>query len=63
MKLKIKSSCIAFGKAVKPGDIVDVPSDGGAGARYLLFNDMAELVKETSSAAKAKDKKSNSKNK
>ena len=44
MKLLIKSSCMAFGEAVKPGDIVTVPPDGGAGARYLLFNGMAELA-------------------
>lgn len=48
MKIKFTRDCIAFGKAVKKGTVLEVPADCLSDGRYLMSMDMAEKVSESS---------------
>ena len=48
MKIKFTRDCIAFGKAVKKGTVLEVPADCLKDGRYLLRMGMAEKVSESS---------------
>ena len=48
MKIKFTRDCIAFGKAVKKGIVLEVPADCLKDGRYLLGMGMAEKVSESS---------------
>lgn len=48
MKIKFTRDCIAFGKAVKNGTVLEVPADCLKDGRYLLGMGMAEKVSESS---------------